>query len=136
MGLYLVVFDDEIELDGVEVGTYSDFGAFRHAVANLEDGVPGSLFPTLLLHEDCDGQWTPHEAARLEGELQTISARFRELPPIPLDGTWKQEVAKTDGLQIESLYDCFFDVDGEPLLERLINLTKLSQARSLPILFQ
>jgi len=37
---------------------------------------------------------------------------------------------------MNTLYDCFFDIDGEPLLERLINLTRLSQRRSLPILFQ
>jgi len=105
-------------------------------VANLEDGVAGSRFPTLILHADSDGQWTPDEAAKLEKELEIIRVRFQELPPIALDAGWKEQVAKTFSLQIISLHDCFFDIDGEPLLERLINLTKLSQARDLPILFQ
>lgn len=137
MGLYLAIFDDGSELDGVEVGTYSDFSAFRNAVvSNLENGAAGSKFPTLILHSDCDGQWTPTEAALLEKELETISARFRELPPIPLVADWQKQVARDFGIQIKNLYDCFFDVDGEPLLERLNDLARVSQARNLPILFQ
>jgi len=137
VGLYLAVFDDGDELDGVEIVGYSDFSAFRNAVVNnLEGSVAGSRFPTLILHSDCDGQWTPNEAAVLEHELEIISSRFRKLPPTPLNSDWQKQVAKTLGLQLNSLYDCFFDVDGEPLLDRLIKLAKLSQARSLPILFQ
>lgn len=137
MGLYLAVFDDGHELDGVEVGAYSDFGTFRDAVvSNLEDGVAGSRFPTLILHSDCEGQWTPTEAAELEKELEIVSVRFQKLPPISLDAEWKEQVAATFALKLHNLSDCFFDVDGEPLLERLINLAKLGQARNLPILFQ
>lgn len=137
MGLYLAIFDDDHELDGVELGAYSDFSAFRNAVvANLEGGAAGTRFPTLVLHSDCDGLWTPSEATALEKELEIISARFRELPPMPLSADWQKQVARAFGIQTESLYDCFFDVDGEPLLERLINLAKLSQTRQLPILFQ
>jgi hypothetical protein len=138
MGLYLAIFDDGDELDGVEVGSYSDFDTFREAVVgNLENGVAaGSRFPTLILHADSDGLWTPAEAAKLEKELEIIRVRFQELPPIALDAGWKEQVAKTFSLQINNLHDCFFDVDGEPLLERLVNLAKLSQARDLPILFQ
>jgi hypothetical protein len=77
MGLYLALFDGGDELDGVEVGSYSDFGAFRDAVvAHLEEGVTGSRCPTLIMHSDSDGQWTPAEAADLERELQTIRTRF------------------------------------------------------------
>lgn len=137
MGLYLAIFDDGEELDGVEVGAYSDFSTLRNVVvANLENGVAGSRFPTLVLHSDCDGQWTPTEAAKLEKELEIINARFQELSPIALDASWKQQTAQTFALQMSNLRDCFFDVDGEPLLERLINLAKLSQAKDLPILFQ
>jgi len=46
------------------------------------------------------------------------------------------EVAKTFGINPKSLLECFFDVDGEPLLERILELTKLSQEQKLPILFQ
>jgi hypothetical protein len=138
MGLYLAIFDDGDELDGVEVGAYSDFDTFREAVVDkLENGVAaGSRFPTLILHADCDGQWTPTEAGKLERELAIIRVRFQELPPIALDAGWKKQVAKTFSLQIDNLHDCFFDVDGEPLLERLIDLARLSQAKDLPILFQ
>lgn len=39
MGLYLCVFDDDIELEGVEVGVYEDFNFFRDAVtATVEHG--------------------------------------------------------------------------------------------------
>lgn len=137
MGLYLAVFDDGNELDGVEMGTYADFSAFRDAVVNnLEGRAAGSRFPTLILHSDCDGQWSPDKAAALEKELEEIGARFRELPPILLNADWQKQTAKTFGIQPRNLYDCFFDVDGEPLLERLIGLAKLSQAKNLPILFQ
>ena len=137
MGLYLAVFDDATELDGVEVGTYADFSAFRNAVVqNLEAGAAGARFPTLILHSDCDGQWLPKEAAALEKQLETISAEFRGLPPISLSAEWQKQTAKTIGIRPQSLYDCFFDVDGESLLERLIGLAKLSQAKDLPILFQ
>jgi hypothetical protein len=137
MGLYLTIFDSDGELNGVEVGRYADFGAFRDAVVRcLEAGKAGSKYPTLILHSDCDGEWSPRDAVALEQELEDISGRFRRLPPAPLGSGWQQRVATKLGLQIKTLYDCFFDVDGEPLLERLINLARLSQRRNLPILFQ
>ena len=71
MGLYLTIFAGDEELDGVEVGAYADFSAFRDAVvSNLEAGNAGDRFPTLILHSDCDGEWSPDEAAKLEIELK------------------------------------------------------------------
>jgi hypothetical protein len=55
MGLYLCVFQGDEELDGVDVGSYGDFNHFRSVVAGLEDGPPGSKYPTLILHPDSDG---------------------------------------------------------------------------------
>ncbi|MGO6971319.1 Imm70 family immunity protein [Rhizobium leguminosarum] len=137
MGLYLCIFDGDDELDGVEVGSYADFGTFRTAVAtHVEEGVEGSRCPMLMLHSDCDGQWFLEEVVLLRAELATITERFMELPPEPLGGDWKPEVAKTFGLYPANLYDCFFDVDGEPLLDRLMGLAQLSVERNLPILFQ
>ena len=137
MGLYLAIFDDGQEVDGVEVSSYSDFGAFRDAVIkHLENGQAGSQFPTLILHSDCDGRWTPSEAVSLQHELVIISARFREPPPIPLNVDWQKHVAKTFGIRRDTVYDCFFDVDGESLLERLTSLAKMSQEGNLPILLQ
>lgn len=136
MGLYLCVFSNDEELDGVEVGSYADFGEFRSAVAtHIEGGVEGSRCPTLMLHSDSDGEWTPEEATALESELGMIAQEFANLPPTPIDG-WKAEVATMFGIKPANLGDCFFDVDGEPLLERLLGLVQLSQQRGLPILFQ
>lgn len=137
MGLYLVVFDESEELDGVDVGHYADFEAFRVTVLDrLERNMRGARFPILMLHSDCDGQWTPQESSALLIELEEIAARFRELPPTKLNSDWQRSVAKTFGVELRTLYDCFFDVDGEPLLQRLISLARLSSGRQLPILFQ
>jgi len=137
MGLYLAIFDGDDELNGLEVGSYADFATFRSAVAtHVEGGVVGSRCPTLMLHSDCDGQWSPEEAAVLQDELTIITDRFMQLPPELLGDGWKPEVAKTFGLRPTNLYDCFFDVDGEPLLDRLMGLAQLSVQRSLPIVFQ
>lgn len=137
MGLYLAIFRGDEELDGVEVGAYADFGAFRDAVTNLlESGSPpGSRFPTLILHSDCDGQWSPAECSRLVDELSTIAEAFRRLPPRAIKVGWMVEVAAEKG-QPSNLYDCFFDVDGEPLIDRLANLAKVGVKHGLPILFQ
>ena len=137
MGLYLCIFSADQEVDGVEVGPYADFDTFRDCIVReLEDGNAGSKFPTLILHSDCDGEWSPSEAGDLERELINISNEFRRLPPIPISSDWQKQVVKSLGLQINNLYDRFFDVDGEPLLDRLIGLARLSQKRNLPILFQ
>lgn len=43
MGLYLCIFEDEDEIDGVEVGGYADFGALREYVTReLEGGRLGA----------------------------------------------------------------------------------------------
>ena len=137
MGLYLCIFDGDEEVEGVEVGPYADFDKFRDCVVReLEGGNAGSELPTLILHSDCDGEWSPSEAGKLEKELIEISGEFRRRPPISISSDWQKKVMKSLGLRIGNLYDCFFDVDGEPLLQRLIHLSRLSQERNLPILFQ
>ncbi len=137
MGLYLCVFDGEKEVDGVVVGTYVDFDVFRSAVVNrLEHGVPGSQYPTLILHSDCDGEWTVKQCAELEKELQTLAIAFRGLPPSDYSSDWQKGVAKLLGLQPRNLYESFIDVDGEPLIERLLTLCRVAQQRGQPILFQ
>lgn len=136
MGLYLCVRDDVDEVDGVEVGSYADYGGFiEKVVEHVEGGARGSRCPTLTLHSDCDGQWTPEECARLQAELDRISQAFSALPPIPLK-PWQLDVAKTFGLKPKTLSDCFFDVDGEPLMTRLAGLCQIAIERRQPILFQ
>jgi len=141
MGLYLCVFaspigDDEIE--GVEVGSYSDFSTLRSSVSErLEAGHWGSRFPVLMLHPDSDGEWSPAEASALLAELETIENEFRTLPPAPfIEGTWQSEAAKLYGIRPSSLADCFVDIDGEPLLTRLSELASVAISHNCPISFQ
>ncbi len=137
MGLYLCVFEDDEELDGVEVGSYSDFGYFRGTVTSrLENGVPGCRFPTLILHSDCDGEWSSDECIVLRAELLQISIELHEFPGAEFQSPWQKEVAKTFGVQVNSLYDSFIDVDGEPLIQRMIGLCDIAIARGVSILFQ
>ncbi len=137
MSLYLCVFQEDEELDGVAVGTYADFGAFRNAVvSHLEGGVPGDKYPTLLLHSDCEGEWSIPQCKELERELRSISAAFRKLPPSDFGSDWQEDTAKLLGLRPKDLYESFIDVDGEPLLERLLSLCRLALDHQQPILFQ
>lgn len=139
MGLYLCVFDHERgeDVDGVEVGSYQDFAFLRDSIAQrLEGGRAGSRFPTLMLHSDCDGMWSAEEARTLEQELRDVAEALRVLPPVERPEGWQREVARSLGLKVATLYDCYIDVDGEPLIERLIELARVSQATGHPILFQ
>lgn len=137
MGLYLCVRDESEEVEGVEVGSYADYGRFLDAVVkNVEGGTQGSTCPTLTLHSDCEGVWDAASCIRLRDELDMILRSFMTAPPIPLHEPWQLNVAKTFGIKPESLSDCFFDVDGEPLLGRLRALCDAAIERGRPILFQ
>ena len=141
MGLYLCVFaspNDDDEIEGVEVGSYDDFHQLRSTVAErLEGGMWASRFPVLMSHVDSDGEWTPQEASQLRVELRTIEDELAVLPPTGFtEGSWQREVATMVGLAPESLVDCFIDVDGEPLIERLRELAEIAIDRGCPISFQ
>jgi hypothetical protein len=140
MGLYLCVFDrdgDDEELEGVDVGSYQDFGRLRSTVAQcLEPDGWGTRFPVLMSHPDSDGQWSPQEAATLEREMRAIDAELSRLPAQPLPPGWQSEVARKLGIEPASLRDCFFDVNGEPLLDRLIELARTAVEASASIWFQ
>jgi len=137
MGLYLCIFDGTEEIDGVEVGSYDDFGFFRDTIASVvEGGQPGSRCPTLMNHHDSDGEWSSAEASQLIAELDLIGIAFCKRPPVEFNSDWQKRLAKAIGLVPKTLLDCFFDVDGEPLLDRLRGLAEQSVGRELPILFQ
>ncbi len=140
MGLYLCVFRDDLvdeELEGVEVGSYADFDRFREAIwNNLEGGDWGSRFPGLMGPDDSDGVWTPDEAARLESELLSIADGFAKLPPADFESEWQIDVARGIGIKPQSLLESFIDVDGEPLVERLIDLARTAVAAKRPVWFQ
>lgn len=136
MSLYLCVFDGDEELEGIEVGFYDDFAAFRQAVADaLEGGQPGSRFPTLMNHSEYEGTWSPEEAHILLDELLVIANEMIRLNPIALSPA-QQEIAAAAGLRPRTLIDCFFDVDGVPLIPRPTALCEVAQRSSRPILFQ
>ena len=138
MGLYLCVFateDSDDELEGVEVGSYDDFHQFREAVSvGLESGEWGSHFPVLMTHPDSRSSWLPDRASDLERELLTIADGLVRLPAAELTGSSK-EVADEFCLVPQSLYECFLDVDGLPLVERLLDLVHASERSGQPIMF-
>lgn len=138
MGLYLCVFDETgEEVDGLEVGSYADFNFFRDAViAIVEAGNAGSVCPILNNHSDSDGEWTYQESEQLIKEIDYIGEIFAQHPPVEFNSGWKSDVARTFGINPKCLADCFFDIDGEPLLVRLQHLAATSVAICQPILFQ
>jgi hypothetical protein len=137
MGLYLAVFDEfDEELEGVEVGSYDDFSTFRRAVMeHLESGKPGSRFPTLILHSDCDGAWSCEDCEALEKELEAVRSGFRKLKPIVLKD-WRAGTVKEVGINPRNLAECFFDIDGELLLDRLMGLVEAARKSGRSISFQ
>jgi hypothetical protein len=137
MGLYLCIFDGDEDVDGVEVGAYADYGALLdYVVRELEAGRAGSRFPTFVLHSDCDGEWSVSECQRLQGELAEIVADLKERPAIDFTSAWQKVAAKSVGLKPQNAFECFIDVDGEFLLDRLQSLVKNAVKRRLPIVFQ
>ena len=137
MGLYLCVFDGDEEIEGVEVGCYSDFNAFRESVIDVvERGNAGSVCPVLVQQPDSDGEWSPDDARKLLDELSIIETAMGQQPATQFNSPWKNDVAKTFGIRPRNLLACFFDVDGEPLVARLRELARSSIETSSPILFQ
>ena len=137
MSMYLCVFDDEDEIEGVAVGYYSDFERLRSTISKkLECGFWGSRFPMLQNHSDCEGEWSVENVGRLKSEIGVIASELTKLPPDGLPDGWQRDVARLQGLNPRSLAECFFDVDGEPLFERLGRLCDVEIERQCPILFQ
>lgn len=137
MGLYLCSFEDEDEVDGVEVGGYADFNALRdYIIRELEMGKTGSRFPTIILHSDCDGEWSLADCEKLSGELAEIANALKARPAVQFGSDWQKGVAKSIGLVPQNAFESFIDVDGEFLIERLQSLVDGARKRGVPILFQ
>src|SRR5436305_14734738 len=117
MGLYLCIFDEgqEDEIGACAVGHYSDFGFFRDTITRHTRVAD---FPVLMTHSDCDGEWTVGQLPAVMGELETIAAHFRTLPPEEPRGAFEHTAEYRAGAR--SLYDCFHEVNGENLFESLI----------------
>jgi hypothetical protein len=130
VSLYLCVFAGEQEMEGVEVGPYSDYNALRrYIVEEIEGGVAGSRFPAFVLHSDCDGEWSVADCPKLRSELAEISAAMKERPPVAIEET-RAQVRPTNA------FESFVDVDGQFLLERLQTLVDVALQKGRPILFQ
>lgn len=138
MGLYLCIMNsEENEVDGLEIGSYEYFGLFRDSVKiNIEKGDWGSVCPIMMWHKDCDGEWTPEECKELIMELKVIKEVFLKLPVDQDVINHKENLFKLFGIIAENLYDCFLDVDGENIIERLDDLCKTAIKENLSILFQ
>lgn len=137
MGLCLYVFGGELggdedpeEIAECEVGHYSDFGCFRDTIARH---VNARLYPTLMQHSDCDGEWSLAEIPTLERELTEIANRFRQLPPEEPQEAFEHTAEYRVGAN--SLYDCFHNVNGENLFEALLKLCAVARQHERPITF-
>ena len=140
MGLYLCVFRDDEgddEIEGVEVGGYDDFHAFRETVATVcEGGHRGSRFPILMSASDSEGVWTPEQAAGLDREIEAIANILSGRAPLDVAAdTWQAKEMARLGIRPRNLAESLIDVDGEPLLSRLRVLAKASAEASRPIEF-
>jgi len=132
MGLYLCVFDEEFEDEHAasEVGSYADFNAFREAVARHLGSVD---FPVLLLHSDCDGEWTVEELPALLKELDVIAAAFARLPrPLYVPSSNPSASVPPDA---STLYECYVDVNRERLVDALRRLARTGIEFRRPISF-
>lgn len=137
MGLYLCIFNNDEELESVEIGFYSDFNFLRDTVvATVENSRFGTVCPVFVMHSDSDGEWSHEQSEQLLKELYIIEEKFTSLPPVDFNSEWKRAVAKECGISTKCLLDCFFDINGEPLIERLKGLAELSIKNRLPIYFQ
>ena len=91
MGLYLCIFDDDEDIDGVEIGSYADYNALRdYIVRELESGKAGSEYPTFVLHSDCDGEWPVSDCEKLLNELAEISQALKRHNPVKFTSDWQR----------------------------------------------
>lgn len=139
MGLYLSLFDcEEKEINGVEIGSYEYFGFFRDSINEIVENSSqwGIVCPNIMIHSDCDGRWEPENCKEIISELQKIKIKFQITPSCQKIIDLKKEIINLYGIQPANLYDCFVDVDGENLIERLKELCECAYIKKLDILFQ
>ena len=131
MGVRLSVRDGGGELGAVETATEDDFMYFRDSVtAALEPNGYGTRFPTFM--QKFFSSWEAGEVAALERELKELHAAMRQLPPNPADGNWSSKLAGS-GRGPETLAEVFVDIDGAPLVERLIALAALARKKGVGV---
>ncbi len=136
MGLYLCVFRGDEELLGFDVGSYDDFERFRDEARALDRRV-FRRYGALRVNMSPTTHWSPRDAAKLASEVVHLREALRRAPPRPFPpGSWQAVRAAELGLAPVSLADCFFDFDGAPLFDRLLELCRVAVEAREPILFQ
>jgi hypothetical protein len=137
VGLYLCIFDEDEEIAGVSVGSYADFAALREYISFSIDGArKHTNFTTLMTHTDSDGEWSPAECAKLISELGELASIMSRQPHVAFASEWQRSVARSRDLTPSSALESFIDVDGNFLINSLLELASLAVDRKLPIVFQ
>src|SRR6266508_2551594 len=77
-----------------------------------------------------------HRQGELERELLVIAAEFSGLPSRQFTAGLQASVAERIGLAPKSLFESFIDVDGLPLIGRLVEFCRAAQRVHGPIWFQ
>ena len=85
-------------------------------------------------------KYNPRVVRTIVGSLQNKIKNLeivagKKLPPQDLNSDWQYEVAEELGIKPKNLYECFFDIDGQFILAKLIDLAELAINKKLPILF-
>ena len=86
-----------------------------------------------MTHSDCDGEWTLDEIPKLERELATIAETLRSLPPEEPQNAFEHTAEYR--VNARSLYDCFHDVNGENLIDAILELCHAARENKRPITF-
>jgi hypothetical protein len=136
MSLYLCVMDtrSEYEHDGVEVGPYSYFGEVRNLL-RVELSRVGLKAPLFLDHIDSFGEWPPGLLEALQLELTAIESTIGSRPSRMIsDSAWY--VSWYAGSRPNTLREAVVDIEGDPLIPRLLLLVEVAKKHRLPILFQ
>jgi hypothetical protein len=136
MGLYLCVFRGDEELLGFDVGSYDDFERFRDE-ARARDRRVFRRYGVLRVNMSPTTHWSPRDAAKLASEVVHLREALRGVPARPFPpGSWQAARAAELGLAPASLADCFIDLDGASLFDRLLALCHVAVEAREPILFQ
>ena len=131
MSLYLAVFSEEgEEIDGFQVGTYSDYGRF---IDTVKANVKLEVCKLLTEHHDSDGFWTTDECNLLINELEQIKNTLSALPPSRIDFDWATDFDYKIGRNLD---ESLQNVDEEPMTSALIDLCKIAVRNNAKLHFQ
>lgn len=124
------LFEGDRHVTGWCLGTFGDLGVVVETVLDLEGDHPH------LAAMDASTTWSPSIAENVLMELQDVSARLSQRPPI--DFAFRDDafshVAQHRSTATNAL-ECFHNVDGEPLFDALAALCRRSAHDCLPVCF-